>query len=257
MKKLIITSVLATLIFIPTTLATTTLTDDFSNGISATNWAVIGQNTGIPWSVSGEGQLKISKPADSGGPNRDTIAGIRSNFFLVGDFSISYNYSLPVWPHPGSGYNLARIYFYGQDASGWGYTVGRHNLRGNSSVGDPWECTHFRAIQNGINTLIGTGDNYPDTANNSYLIGRQNGVISAFVNHGNGLISLGSVADPYNNKPISFELVAQQGVRPTGYRSFSALDVRYDNIVITADAIVPEPCTLLMLGLGGVLIRKR
>lgn len=244
MKKQIIAVLLLTL---PSTLHAAYLYENFSNGIPENQWDIIGTNTSIPWSVTTQnGLLRISKPADPDGLNVGTSAGIVSNFKLSGNFEVCLDYSLLTWPRPSLGYNLARVHLY--DQSGNWVLIGRHNL------GSSMECMHFRSSVSG-NTLVGTHDGNYSTG--IYTIKREGTTFSAWANTGSGNVSLGSINIPSFNGPVTIELKGEQGIRPTGYRSFSELDVAYDNVSITADIIIPEPCTLLLLGLGGIFLRNR
>jgi hypothetical protein len=66
--------------------------------------------------------------------------------------------------------------------------------------------------------------------------------------------------DAENNRPGSWEILLNTtlGEYPTGYNSEVIASVQYDNPYTDAFAtIVPEPGTLVILGLGGVLLRRR
>ena len=128
------------------------------------------------------------------------------------------------------------------------FLVGRFNLHS-----DPfWEIAQFFQ-ESGLQNEL-TSSTYTQ---GKYVMQRQGDVMSGWIDDGNGLILLGSVSDPTFTGPVTMQLRAAQGVRPTGFRSFSDLDVRYDNVVITADQIIPEPATLSLLILGALLTGRR
>jgi hypothetical protein len=42
-------------------------------------------------------------------------------------------------------------------------------------------------------------------------------------------------------------------------RPHTPLDISFDNLKVTADSIIgiPEPCSMALLGLGGLILRRR
>jgi hypothetical protein len=210
--------------------------DDFSAGISEVHWEIIGLEPDVPWSVDAPAdieELRILKPADPGGPNRSIRAGLRTRFAVEGDFVLELDMAMPIWPHPGDGYNLARVYVYPNGSDVMAYALGRHNLR--IGTGEIWERVHFR-YNDGL-----IGDLETPATSARYRMWRVGDAMFASVTIADETTFLGSHSDGALAGPMQLYFLAEQGVRPTGYRSFSALEVHYDNVVITADSFLYPP----------------
>jgi len=69
--------------------------------------------------------------------------------------------------------------------------------------------------------------------------------MSAWIDRGSGPVLLASVSSPLFLGPANLDIAAAQL-----YDGHTALDLRFDNLNITADTIVPEPTTLSALILG-------
>jgi len=226
-----------------------TVTDGFDAGISADLWTVV--QTHPLWTVSApdaEGRLEIHKPADTDYATgaQHIKAGVSSRFLLQGDFTVSVAFTLLDLPPAGLGYNETIL----------GVRIPNADAL--------FQCLHF--VINSDRYAEGWGTHPTDvpvgqvadmTDQGRYEIRRDGQTVSAWIDRGSGSVLLGSKSDPAYLGLAKVELLGAQIVRPTGYRSFSALDVRYDDFHATADVIVPEPAALSLLALGGIVALRR
>jgi hypothetical protein len=237
-----------------------TLSDNFDGGISPALWtpyqmfwtpAGESDASGL-WTISApdaQGRLAISKPADTGGLNYSTGAGLHSVFTLDGDFRVSVAFALVSFPPPWRGYNesLLEVVTEGGDRfASLQFGIGSNIMdyicaEGYSSIGD---------------TPVGSMGS--SSAFGHYEIRRDGNTMSALFDDGSGLVLLGTLSDPGFAGPVHVNLYGAQIVNPTGYRPFTDLDVRFDGFSATADTVVlPEPATLSLLALGGLVALRR
>lgn len=226
-----------------------TLLETFDSGISPTRWTV--RNVGNLWAVSAPdslGRLQITKPADN---DQATLhewisGGVDSLFLLRGNFTVTVGFQLPSFPDATyGGYNEALL---------------RTDISG---TGDSFSCLRFvlDSIQmsEGYSSFASVvGDALDSTTSGRFRITRQDATMSAWIDRGSGFVLLGALTDTRYLGDAAVSLTADQVRRPwSDVRSCSSLDVRYDNLDIVADMVIPEPTTLSLLALGGLGILRR
>lgn len=255
MKKTILLAVLVLSVLTVRSHAAT-LTDNFDNGINAYYWETFQTDAaGAPWSIStSTGVLEISKSSDNDAATT-CVAGVSSKFRLDGNFTISVDFDCVNFPLPSyDGWNEALL-----TVSTDNGTVVFHSLKeakGPLPMDGPGYCTE------GFTNLRGDG---LVTVADSTLIGklgltRNGNTIFNWIDRGDGqgtiVISTWS-SDRYLGL-ASISLWANQQIILSD-RPHTALDVRFDNFTITADSIigVPEPCSIALLSLGGLILRRR
>ena len=223
----------------------TTLTDNFDNGLSA-NWRTFQTDAAnAPWTISANtGVLEISKPADNDTQTKyhNLGAGITSKFSLDGDFALSVDFTLVNFP-------LA-------NTNGWNEAILQI-----ANATQTFECLRFTShYAQFAEKRWGSYLTYSCSFITGKLgITRQNNTVSAWISNGTNTIQLGSSqSDEFlGATTVNLFLFEESDHASTG-RLSTALDVQFDNFTATADSIVvPEPTTLFMLGLGGLILRKR
>jgi hypothetical protein len=231
------------------------LQENFNNGIPAERWDVFtNSSAGSPWTLAAPdtaGRLQISKAADSDGSTSSIYAGIRSRFTFDGDFSVFVGFDLITFPFSdGQGWNEAVI------------RVGRMNSP------DPFGDDAFMTLRftewnhqlaEGFTNIppYTVGTIYDETMTGRLGITRSGSTLSAYLDRGSGPVSLGSVSSSLLVGSMNLQILASQAAEQTLGRPHTALDVRFDNVEITADSIVPEPTTLSLLLLGGLAMLRR
>lgn len=233
------------------------LVEDFNSGIPSARWDVFTTGTtAAPWSVvapDGSGAVKISKSADSDASTamQHLVAGIRSKFALDGDFSAFVDFNLPTFPFSdGQGWNEAVI------------RVGRMNSV-DPFGDDAFETLRMSELSNqnaqGFSNIppntIGKVTDF--TVAGKLGITRAGSTLSAWIDRGSGPVFLGSLTSSLLVGPVNVQILASQVVEQPFGRPHTALDVRFDNFTVTADSIVPEPATLSLLAIGGIMIMQR
>lgn len=226
-----------------------TITDNFDSGISLANWDTFQTDAaGAPWTISAAtGALEISKSADNDSSTmyQHLSAGVKSKFALAGNFSISIDFNLVTLPLiPQYGWNEAILNVYteqGGEFYALRFTTGStNNAEGFCNI-DPY-------VLRSINTSTTTG---------KLKITRQGSLMSAYLNTGGSDIFLGQKSSSAFDGKAFVQVYAAHAQDYPFQRPNTALDVRFDNFTATADSIVPEPTSLSLLALGGLLLRKR
>jgi len=243
------------------------LVEDFSGGILPDRWELSHEDAaGAPWTITVPdltGELSISKMADTDPLTATTHrrAWIRSRFYLVGDFSTFVDFNLVEFPGR-------------TDTGGWNGAL----LRLGTTTDAPREYAFMTLRFSGQGTeqysegfsteptAHAIGVNEDSTVTGRFGVTREDQTLSAWIDRGVGPVLLGSATSAYFDAPMSVQLMAAQmasGSPPS--RLPTALDVRFDNLVIEADGImvIPEPSSfvtwslLAALGIGYGWRRRR
>jgi len=249
MKKSILLAILIVSI-LTVSLPAATLTDNFNSGLSSANWGTFQVNAvGAPWTIAGNsGALQIAKSADndSSTMNQNIIAGLLSNFTLQGDFSAAINFNLQTFPlAPAYGWNEAQFKIVTQQGGEF------YALRYTNNADQRAEafCNVSPYV---INSMVNS------TTLGKFKITRQGNTMAAYMDNGTNEILLGQVSSQLFLGNATVQLLVANVWDYPGPRPNTALDVRFDNFTATADSIiVPEPMSVLLLGLGGLLLSRR
>jgi hypothetical protein len=233
-----------------TQLSATVLQDNFDSGISPNTWRCYDLTNGqVPVSIIApdkSGRLQIAKSADQSQTHLNTSFeyGLMSNFSLQGDFAVSVEYSLVSFPAASpSGFSDAFLRISGD---GIDFTVWRAaDAQGNQ----------FAGVAGGGSPGFGL---LPDSSTDGkFGLTRIDNTITGWIDSGTGIRELGSYTAPSVGNEVHTGLLISQYINlSTGLRSEMAMDVRFDNFSSTAEMISPEPTTLLLLVLGGMIIKR-
>ena len=235
-----------------------TIVEDFSGGVPLSRWEVIRRNdaTGAPWTIDASeanGWLQISKTADTDNSTPYCRGGIRSRFRLVGDFSASVSFELVDFPVTDSwGWNEAVLSVAFPDLPdplGENFFEVLRWTRNDTPEGqwsEGWSSQPRPYRSFGVN---------PDpTFQGDFIITRQAQTLSAWIDRGAGPILIGSQSSASFAGPAVVDLLAVQwlDLEHDNARPQTSLDVRFGNLVMEADSIVPEPSTIALLCMGAV-----
>jgi len=184
------------------------------------------------------GWLQIAKAADDDPLTAYQAigAGITSQFMLVGDFSIWMNFNLVDFP--------------ASNGNGWNEAL----LNVNNAAGR-FEVLRARGTASNFVEGYSTqslGAVADSTTEGLLGITRQGQTLSAWIDDGSGPVLVGSDTSPALAGPMRVFVEAAQQEYDPYTRPSTALDVRFNDISITADTITPEPSTLALLGAGAV-----
>ena len=193
--------------------------------------------------------LEISKTADNGtvAPQSWVSAGVNSNFSVVGNFSITVDFTLTDFPFPnqveGLNESVLSVVANSQSyADVLRYTVGEY---GGESIIEGW------AVPPG--STYGAQVSFLTTG--CYCIQRVGSIITqSFADPGSSSFTVLGSVDGFSD-PMNIQLLAAQGENsPDSGRSTTSLDISYNNLVVEADQIqgIPEPSTLILLGVGAI-----
>ena len=220
-----------------------TVNFDFSSGIGADFTSV--DSSGGLWSVNGsDGKLQISKLFDDGTINgyRSIQGGLESKFTLAGDFTVDVDFQLNTFPNANSGWN-GSVLMVQRVGSGQLFEVLRWAKPSEQLVevyGDPGG-----QVGNKPEGMLG----------GTYRITRSGKTIAGFIASSGSteFTEIGRVVESFD-QPALIRLVGMQVslAFDTQPRSTTAMDIRFDNLTVTADQItglsqVPEPATVLQL----------
>jgi len=243
----------AVILLIPFAGNAATLVETFDAGISLQNWSVHRIDAaGSPWTVQApddRGGLRIAKAADSDAAMgaSDVYGLIESRFVLHGDLSVQIDFDLLTFP-------LA-------DAGGWNEAVVRligaetwtdfASLRFAGTAGQ-----YAEGFSNRVWPYV-TGEVVDSTSTGRLRVTRAGETMSAWIDRGGGPERLGSLTSSTFLEPMKVQIYVVQTPQ-SQVRPHTALDVRFDNFLATADAIVPEPASAVLVLLGGLaLLRGR
>ena len=236
MKKLASLFLLAAVLVTPNAVNAEVLAEDFSSGLSAERWTVIQEPaSGAPWNIEapyGATGLRLSKQADNDASTDYSIvsAGIQSLFTFDGDFSAFVDFDLVTLPL--------------SNRRGWSealFTI----VTEDDNV---FQCLRFSSFERQyveVWPIVG-GASADATMTGKLGITREGQTVSGWIDRGSGPILVDSISDTWLLGPVNIRLWAAQVPGGAGKpRPSTALDVRFDNLSITAEEIIPGPPTLL------------
>jgi len=216
---------------------------DFESGIPSDFSVFKAPGAESMWTVETDsGELKVAKDTDNGTIHPLYLyAGIASDFMLEGDFTVTTDFRLPIYPFPGGiKLNDSWLDTVEDPASGSGM-LGILRFR----TGSDHPNNDFVEAWNG-GPLNATTSSIID---GEYRLTRTGSTMTAEISNGGGFDTVWTGAG-YTG-PAFVRLYGTQGKNPgSGTRSTTELDIRFDNLHIEADAIVPEPSTFAMAALG-------
>jgi hypothetical protein len=223
-------------------------TDDFNSGIDSGLWNIFQAGASdAPWNIQApdtEGAVRVFKSADSDSSTglNELDCGIQSKFTINGNFTISVDFELLDFPFAESaGWNEFFIRAVSVNSGDYFET-----LRGAGA--DNWSFAE--GFSNLEPQLIGTVAD--STMTGTLGITRNGSTMTAWIDRGSGPDILGSLTSDSFLGPMTVEIYAAQVPDSLDGRPHTALDVRFDNFTF-----IPEPTTLLLLGLGMVMLRKK
>jgi hypothetical protein len=223
------------------------LTFDFSSGPGS--GFTFTDDSGL-FSINAAGPgLRISKPADDGSFNTtDWVSGaIQSKFEVVGNFTVTVDFALYDFPTPaGNGLNESILVA---------------SLGGDDFFGSSWfdvlkmRSHDFNLIDSwlSVDRQTGYGLGYVESnlMTGRYRISRVGStVIGSYAESGSSdFTELGQTSG--FSGPVRIGLSAAQGEGVLGAsRSTTSLDISFNNLIVDADLIVPEPSTIVLLGMS-------
>ena len=227
--------------------------EDFSEGISAAQWEIVREDAaGAPWTITApdsDGRLRISKLADTDSltASMHRRAWIRSRFYLIGDFSVFTDFEL--------------IEFPGTNTDGWNEALLRLGTTTNAPIEYAFMTLRFSSqgdaqYSEGFSTeptAHPIGMNADSTVIGRLGVTRQGQTLSAWIDRGVGPVLLGSATSANFEAPMNVQLMAaQMAAGSPQVRPSTAIDVRFDNVVMEAEGIVPEPSTVILFSIGAL-----
>jgi hypothetical protein len=232
-----------------------TMTFDFDSGFGSSFQTVSTDNLFTVDNAAGTVHVfkGSDDPSQRPNPNEFISGGVRSNFTLVGDFSVTVDFLLNNFPVAGTNQLNESVLSTASsiDPNDFGLML-RFTLFGNGQLVEGFTDTGGPLGTMGESTNTG-----------KYRLVRTGSLLSGSYSSGNSSFLTLFSGDPVATDPFVLTLVAVQGAN-AGQRSGTALDISFDNLVVEADAIempavVPLPGTLGLLGLGlaGLGIARR
>ncbi len=190
--------------------------------------------------------IRISKPFDDGtiSPVNSIGGGIRSNFTVIGDFSVTVNFTLTDFPIPNLSEGLNESVF----------SVVTTDYQSDVSVLRIYHPQSGSWIENWSNPAwYSSGNNSSALMSGQYRLQRSGSVITAsFADPGSSTFTqLGSYDGL--SAPMRVQLWALQNHNVLGYpRSTTSIDISFDNLSVFAEHIqeIPEPSTFILLSIS-------
>ncbi|RJP58656.1 MAG: hypothetical protein C4541_07590 [Candidatus Auribacter fodinae] len=231
-----------------------TLTDSFDSGINNNLWDIERYDAiNSPWTIIAPDEsyrLRISKSADDG-TTTTVAASIQSRFIIGGDFSIWVEYDMIDFPLANNG--------------GWNYVGlvvriidddGHYN---GTYFGSALNIDDSNQISFGYANIPPSeyfGGSIDTTMHGKLGISREDDTMSAWIDRGYGPVLLGSLTYPELNGAVKVLFSVNQQPNILNERPSTSLDVRFDKFSVTAETIIPEPTTFLLLSICVFFLRK-
>lgn len=227
---------------------------DFSSGIGpyfsvfngSGNFPALDQPGGLFNVATNSSGIDVSKPADNGtiSPVNAVGAGIRSTFSVVGNFSITVDFTLNDFPIPNQSEGLNESWLsvismdYRSDVS-----VLRYNYPSAGNLIEGWTDP----------SEIGFGIQNSSSMSGRYQLQRSGSTITAlFADPDSSSFTQLASVDGFPD-PMKIQLFAAQNRNVGGDpRSTTSMDVSFNNLNVVADQIqgIPEPSTFVLFGIG-------
>lgn len=236
----------------------TALTFNFDTGIGP-QFSVFSTDNLFAVRTSGS-DLRISKDADDirlrSNPNEFIFGGIRSNFALGGDFIATVDFSLNNFPGAPVQSQLNESLMAAISADSIRFV---EVLRFRS--GPTRDRIELFSVPSGAPAGLMT----ETTTSGRYRLERTGSTVSASYAIGSGSTFIPVASVLGFSDLFHLQLFAAQGLGSSSApsRSSTALDISFDNLVVTADTVtglIPEPSTILIFTLGlalAVFVRRR
>ncbi len=213
------------------------MTYDFDAGLPSDFTAFIDPHSLFTVDATG-GHLNVFKDADGITENAFIAAGIVSNFTLTGDFIVTVDFTIIDLPFANTARGL------------------NESVLSLNSASELFEVLSFTTASEqkieAYETAIGPiGPQSGGTTTGTYELDRTGNTLTAKINGSTIGTATYSASDP-----LRVELFGAQGLDQLGQpRSTTALDIQFDNLVVTAADIqqpttMAEPGTLGLIGLG-------
>lgn len=230
------------------------ITDNFDSGINDSFWDIECYNANsAPWAIIApdeSNRLRISKSSDDG--TSLSAVSFQFRFTIIGDFSVWINYDLVDFPLSNNGgWNhvglVARIIDEDEDYTGTYFGAA---LDTDDSVKRSFGYANIPPAEY-------FGSSIDTTISGKLGISREGNTMSAWIDRGYGPVLIGALTYPELNGPtkVLFSVNQQENIlleRPT-----TSLDLRFDNFYLTADTIIPEPSTFLLLSIAITFVFRK
>lgn len=194
-------------------------------------------------------RLRISKSADDG--TSISAVSLQFRFTLNGNFSVWINYDLIDFPLANNGWNhvglVARII---DEDEGYNGTYFGSALHTDDSVQTSFGYANIPPAEY-------FGGSIDTTISGKLGISRQDNTMSAWIDRGYGPVLVGALTYPELGGPAKVLFSVNQQENILHERPSTSLDLRFDNFYASAETIIPEPSTFLLLILGVTLFLRK